>query len=458
MSFFRLRTLPGYRWPPLPDAAMSPVWVAYLELERSQWLRPAEIQQRQLEQARALLQHCKSHVPYYRQLLSERGIDPEAIRTMDSFRHIPLLPRRTYQENVAAFVAEQLPPGTVAANSPQTSGSSGTPTRVFLTNMTNLWWCASYLRDLEWCRIDPSGTIAAIRSTGPLVDQVPQLMEGVTVPCWLAQLEGLIETGAAHGMDIRQDQRRQLQWLRDLSPDYLLSYPSNLEVLAALVRDAGRIPSLRAIQSISDTLTEEAQANIEAAFGVPVKNTYTCTEAGYLASPCPAGQGLHVHAENVILEVLDEAGQPCGPGQSGRVFITSLHNLRGPLVRYELGDEATVGPENCACGRGLPLLARVQGKNSPMFRLADGRLKSSAPVARLVRKVGGHWQHQVVQKAVDHVVVRLAVDATWTQAHAEQLLHKLQEYFEAPVRVDLELHERLPMPPSGKFQSMLTLS
>jgi len=435
------------------------LWLAYLELDRTQWLSPEEIQRKQLDQVRLLLTHCVAHVPYYRQVLSGAGIDPGAIQSLDDFRRIPLLSRRTYQEKTESFVATRLPQGTLATSIIHTSGSSGSPTRVYKTNVVHLWWCAYWLRDLEWCGIDPTLSLAAIRSSGPTVDRTPELLQGVSVPYWLHELQPLIKTGSSHFMEIRQDHRRQLQWLRQLAPDYLLSYPPNLEVLANLeLREqapARSIPSLRAIRAISDTLTEEAQSTIESAFGVPVFNTYSCAETGYLATTCPERHGLHVHAENVILEVLDESGQPCGPGQTGEVFLTSLTNFRAPLIRYGVGDVATVGPERCACGRGLPVLARVQGKNSPLFRLPDGRPKSSALLAFLVRKVGGHWQHQVIQKALDHVVVRLVSDGTWTDQHAGKLREKVQEFFEGPIHIDIEIRDRLPLPPSGKFQSMI---
>jgi len=456
MMAFRLRTLPGYDWPPLADASLAQVWVAYLELERTQWLSAAEIEQRQLEQARSLLVHCITNVPYYREVLPKAGITPGAIQTLDDFRRIPLLPRHTYQEKLSSFAAVRLPAGTVATRTHQTSGSSGTPTTVWQTNLVHLWWCACYLRDLEWSGIDPGGTLAAIRSTGQKGARLERLLAGVSQPCWLAELGPLMATGPSHLMDIQQDHRLQWRWLRGIAPDYLLSYPSNLEVLACLARQEGPLPGLRAIQAVSETLTEETRAMVETAFGVPVRNTYSCAEAGYLASPCPQGHGLHVHGENVLLEVLDDEARPCGPGQTGRVHITVLNNFRGPLLRYELGDKATLGSTSCPCGRGLPLLTRIEGKSQPLFRLPDGRLKTSVTVARLVRKIGGHWQHQVVQKAADHVLVRLAVDATWTDQHAASLGQQLQAFFEAPIRVDMEIHDRLAMPASGKFQSMIS--
>ena len=87
----------------------------------------------------------------------------------------------------------------------------------------------------------------------------------------------------------------------------------------------------------------------------------------------------------------------------------------------------------------------------PMAVVTAARL----PIAFLLRKVGGHWQHQVVQKALDHVVVRLVINSNWTQGHAEQMRQEVQGFFEGPIRVDVEIHERLPLPPSGKFQNMV---
>jgi phenylacetate-CoA ligase len=365
MRAFQLRPLPGHDWPPLADATLAQIWVAYLTLDRTQWLRPAGIQQGQLEQIRALLAHCVTNVPYYRNVLPAAGIIPGAIRSLDDFRRIPLLPRRTYADQFAAFAAERLPAGTIATTMQQSTRNADMPTMVLQTNVVHLWWCACYLRDLEWSEIDPSGSLAAIRHTGQQGKTLTQLLQGISQPCWRRELQPLMATGPAHVMDVRQEPRLQMQWLRRIAPDYLLSYPANLDALARLAQADGPLPSLKAIQAISESLTADVRARVEAAFGVPVKYSYNSTEAGYLASPCPGNHGLHVHAENVLVEVLNEMGQPCRPGETGRVYLTHLHNFRGPLVRFELGDSATLGAELCPCGRGLPLLT------SPMMTVRD---------------------------------------------------------------------------------------
>ena len=456
MPQFSLRSAAGHRWPSLPDRGLSQVWCAYLALDSTQWLGAAELESQQLFQLRALLDHCQQHVPYYRQLFAERGIHCESIRSMDDLRQIPLLPRQTCQTHFDRLCADQLPPGTVALDEDKTSGTSGVPVRVLKTNMFYIWWLALYLRDLEWSNLRPNGTMASIRATLASGAEFERLLIGQRMPCWNPVLEPLLETGPLYGMDIRQAPDRQLEWLEEINPDYLLSHTSNLELLAGMLLDKPRrFPRLSAVQAISETLTDAARSKIEAAFQAPVKNLYSCAEAGYVASPCPAGLGLHVHAENVILEILDDADQPCKSGETGRVVLTVLHNFRTPFIRYEVGDMASLSSAPCPCGRGLPLLTRVQGKARPHFKLAGNRLKHSSGLVHAITTVGVHHQHQVIQKSLDHVIVRIVPSSTWTANHNEQLIQTVRAFFESPVRVQLEVKDRLELLPGGKLQSMV---
>jgi phenylacetate-CoA ligase len=455
-SLLRPRTFPGTRWPGLTLPVAGQVWAAYLELDRTQWLDPFEIEQGQLRQVRALLAHCVQHVPYYRELLATHGIAPDGIQSMEDFRRIPVLDRRTYQERFALMQARNLPEGTRRVGRLHTSGTSGVPIEVLQTNVAQLWWLAFRLRDLQWCGIDPLGSIAAIRVTGHSGPALDVARHGMSLPHWGA-LDDVVETGAFHVMDVFEDPHRQLDWLVGVAPNYLLSYPSHLEFLAALMQEQGlRISTLRMVQTIAETLSGSTRARIEAAFGVPVKDTYSCNEAGHLASPCPEGHGAHVHAENVILEVVDAEGRPCPPGSTGRVLLTSLQNFLTPFIRYDVMDEAEVGPERCACGRGLPSLAQVWGKGRPMLRLPDGRVKTSVVLSVGLRQVGGFRQFQVVQRAPDHLIVRLVPDPTWTPHHSDRVVALVHEEFGAPVRVEVTVLDRLAPTRGGKILDFVT--
>ncbi len=358
MGFFRLRSLPGMVWPPVPVLELSQLWTAYLELDRTQWLSPEELAERQLEQVRALLLHCFHQVPYYRGLLAHAGIGARPIQGLDDFRRIPLLSREVYQTNFANLQARNLPGGIVQTGVSHSSGTNGVPLKVLSTNQSDLWWTAFFLRDLEWIGFDPRKRLAAIRLVAKSREELPEYLDGEAYDFWTKALVPLLEMGSSYMMDIRQDPNRQLQWLRRIDVDYLLSFPSNLEFLAGLIAESGqRLPNLRAIQAIGETLPAAVRQRIEAGFGVPVQNTYSTTEAGYIASPCPRGHGLHVHAENVLAEVLDADDRPCLPGQTGRLVLTTLHNFLTPFLRYDILDDVTLCPARvpagavCPCGR-----------------------------------------------------------------------------------------------------------
>jgi phenylacetate-CoA ligase len=456
MAFFHLRSPEGTVWPPVPAAEVSQVWAAYQELDRTQWLAPAELEALQLQQLRALLAHCSQHVPYYRRLLTEAGLAARPLKSLSDFRRLPLLTRELYQAHFADLQARTLPAGMVAAGGSFTSGTNGVPIKVLKTNRDSLWWGAFYLRDLEWSGLDPRGRLATIRLIAMSRNELKQALEGFSVPHWTPFCALLLKTGPLYGMDIRQDPRRQLAWLRKVKPDYLLSLPSNLSHLASLLQESGeRLGNLRAIQAIGEPLTSDVRHCIEAGFGVPVKNLYSTTETGYVASPCPRGEGLHVHAENVIAEVIDADNQPCQPGQTGRLVVTSLNNFLTPFLRYDILDDVTLASRPCPCGRGLPLWTHVEGRQVPLLYLAGGRRKSVLGLILGIRKVGGFHQFQIVQRAVDRVLLRIVPDQTWDADHAERLRHAVHEEFEAPIHVDIEPKEFLERPPGGKLKLAL---
>lgn len=453
MAFFKLRSVPGTVWPPIPAGEFGQLWAAYQELDRTQWLSPAELEGFQFQQLRALVAHCFEHVPYYRRVLTQAGLSSGVLSSLDEFRSLPLLTRELYQAHSAELEAKALPAGMGKAGEAYTSGTNGVPIRVLKTNREALWWSALFLRDLEWCQMDLRGRLANVRLMAKSVDELPRWLEGVAFPYWTHLCQGLLESGPAFTMDIRQDPYRQLEWLRKVNPNYLSSLPSNLDYLAGLIGESGeRLPQLRAIQAVGESLSEAQQQRIEAAFEVPVKNSYSSTEAGYAASPCPSGAGLHVHTENVFAEVLDDQDRPCLPGQTGRLVITPLHSFLTPMLRYDILDDVTLAAEPCPCGRGLPLWTRVDGRRQPLLHLAGNRRKPVIGMILGARQVGGVHQFQIIQRSADHIIVRVVPDRSWSDGHAERMRTMVQTEMETPVRVDVEVKSKLERPAGGKLR------
>src|SRR3546814_662111 len=206
--------------------------------------------------------------------------------------------------------------------------------------------------------------------------------DGARGDSWGPASGAVYPTGPAVLLNVASSLQEQLDWLLRENPDYLISFPSNLAALARYCIDNRlTLGNLKQVMTVGETVIPQVRSLVQRAWGVPLKDSYSCEEAGYLTMQCPDHEVYHVQSENVLLEVVDDDGRPCGPGETGRVLITSLHNFATPLIRYELGDYAEAG-EPCACGRGLPVTQQVLGRKRHRRTLPDGSQQLPHPRAR----------------------------------------------------------------------------
>ena len=188
--------------------------------------------------------------------------------------------------------------------------------------------------------------------------------------------------------------------------------------------------------------------------GVNIADMYSSEEVGYIALQCPKGEHYHVQSESLFVEVIDDEGNPCGPGQVGRVIVTALHNYAMPLIRYDIGDYTQVG-EPCVCGRGLLVLDRIMGRQRNMFILPSGRkFWPSFVLAEGEAALPPH-QFQVVQRAIDRVEFRLVVDAPFNKAQEEQALQRLRRAMGDEFEYTLTYVDQIPRSPRGKYEDFL---
>lgn len=109
------------------------------------------------------------------------------------------------------------------------------------------------------------------------------------------------------------------------------------------------------------------------AFHAPVCDQYGSCEIRWIAQQCPEGKGLHVNVEHVHLEYVDEANHPVPMGTYGQTLLTNLEDKVFPLIRYENGDRGRWLSESCPCGRTLPVIDAVKGRESESFVLPSGK-------------------------------------------------------------------------------------
>jgi phenylacetate-CoA ligase len=247
-------------------------------------------------------------------------------------------------------------------------------------------------------------------------------------------------------------------WRRCLAfrPAYLYGYVSMLEAFATFVAGTGfdgRALGLRAIITTSEVLGEPQRHLLQETFGCPVQNEYGCGELGPIAYSCLAGR-LHIMTENLFLEVLTEAGAPAGPGESGEVVVTDLTNRAMPLVRYQLGDFATLGA-GCECGRAFPVLERVWGRAYDFVEHPDGRRYHGEFFMYFfedLRARGiGVDRFQIVQTARTRLEVRVVNAASATDAMVRNIEALLSERLPG-MSIAVSAVREISRLPSGKLQ------
>lgn len=437
---------PGLRWPAVRNSADP--WMFFLELCRTERLSETAVEVGQRRQLAELLEHATANTPYYERVFREARVDKNT-----PLRALPILTRQQLREHFSEMTPRRLPAMTLLGAT-QTSGTTGEPVTVNWTSVQQRMQTAQLLRYLTWAGFRQKHKLASIRYIDPSVPL--ELGHGNMVPVWDPALIGLVETGPAYFLSINEDPLRQYQWLCGVEPTYLVTYPTNLMHLTEIARKNGRIPRLKRVVTLSEPLTEDMREEIEAELEVEIYDVYSCKELGCIASQCECGY-YHVHAENVIVEVLDDDGELCEHGQEGRVVLTGLHTFATPLIRYEIGDRARVPNLTVECERvkGLPSLIDIEGRAIPAFLMPDGTRKNSMQIAAMMRKLadGQVLQFSVTQTAPMAVNVQAVPSDTLDLVGFSQGVTKgIHEFFgsdQVQVTLDYELL-RLPLNEAGK--------
>jgi phenylacetate-CoA ligase len=231
-------------------------------------------------------------------------------------------------------------------------------------------------------------------------------------------------------------------------PETIVSYVAPIVKLAEwLIANGRRIHRPQRILGAAESLHESQRKIIEQAFGCPAYNTYGCREFMLIAAECEHRGGLHVNADHLKVELGGSAD--AGPGD---VIVTDLHNYGMPLLRYANGDLATAAAGSCACGRGLPLLASVDGRKLDALRTPDGRFVPGEYIVYAFLYATGVKRYQVVQKRLDAFEIRIVRDKDFEHSTVDLVRRELLKVVGDSVTLDFQFVDEIPLTQTGKLR------
>lgn len=414
---------------------------ALAELERD--LRASSLAEARARAVRAMLEHCRRNVPWYRERLPAGTIaDGDAERML---RALPLLDKATIRAKGGALHSVDAPARRTFRNT--SGGSTGEP--------------VALLQDQEFADRSRASTLWAYRRMGyEFGDRCYRL--------WGDEREILGDEGGW--------KRRLRAWLYNtevlnafyMTPAQMEAYSARMTArparlvaayaqaafeLARFLQAGGRsLPSQHAVTTSAGTLYPFMRDAIAGAFDAPVYNYYGSREVGFIASELPGIEGMWVPPWAQVVEIIDAEGNAVPVGTEGEIVVSLLLNEAMPLLRYRIGDRGVLLPDD---GSGAQRLAHVTGRVVDVFLRADGGVVDGEYFTHLLYHRPWVERFQFVQRSVDRIELRVVLrDGAAEPGRGER--EALQRAVDAAMgpgcRLELAFVPEIPPLPSGKYR------
>ncbi len=312
----------------------------------------------QSERLVAQVKHVYENVKYYRDLMDEKGVAPDDIKSVDDLSKLPFLTK--------ADLRDAYPYGLLAVpladcvRIQSTSGTTGKRVVAFYTqNDIDLW---------EDC------CARAITAAGGTNEDVCQVCYGYGLFTGGPGLNGGSHKVGCLTLPMSSgNTERQIQFMRDLGSTILCCTPSYAAYIGETLHDMGFGPDdikLKAGIFGAEPWTEEMRRQIEESLGIKAYDIYGLTESSGpgVSFECSEQTGMHVNEDHFIAEIIDpDTGEVLPDGTPGELVFTSITKEAFPLLRYRTRDICVLTREKCSCGRTLVKMSKPKGRSDDML-------------------------------------------------------------------------------------------
>ncbi len=424
---------------------------AIAEQLRADWLSLSELQQLQLQRLKPLLIHAWRNCPFYRRRFEQAGLTEDRINTINSLNvlsEIPVLLRREIQQNRDDFIGRNFRGRQLLRD--RTGGSSGKPLH-FYRDVANFPHMAArrYRGDMM---VGWDFGKRSVMLWGATIDT--EASEKIFRRFYRMMVnEVMMDCSRMGDVDFDYCLRR----LEAYRPHIIVAYSSIAGLFAEKALELG-YTGIRpeCVLLTAENETPAQRALIERAFGCRVFNRYGSREMSVIACECDRHRGRHVLADQLILEVVDDAGRPLPPGKTGWILITDLFNYGMPFIRYRIGDIGVLSDEPCSCGRGLPLLAELTGGASDAIHLPSGWRVGRAIISDLNARLTSALNYQLVHKNDTEFTLRILKGPDFDEAELPGAVEVLKKVLGPGVTVSAEYVNDIIRGPGGKHDFLVT--
>jgi phenylacetate-CoA ligase len=416
------------------------------KMEMSQWWDEGRLEQLQLSRLRHLLANAEAHVPYYRRLFADIGFSVEDIHSLADLTGLPLLDKSAIRSNIDALRADN---ATDLARF-NTGGSSGDPLVFYISKERVSHDVAAKWRATRWWDVD-IGDPEVVVWGSPIELGVQDGLRALR--------DRVLRTRLLPAFEMSEKKLDGfLDEIRAARPRMLFGYPSALSHIARHAEARGRRMDdldIRVAFVTSERLYDEQRQQIGKTFGCAVANGYGGRDSGFIAHECPQG-GMHITAEDMIVEIVDRRGIALPRGEAGEIVVTHLATGAFPFVRYRTGDIGALDSKSCGCGRGLPLLKEIQGRSTDFIVAKNGTVMHGLALIYILRDLPQIRAFKIIQENIDFTRICVVSDEKLGRESVAGIESGFKGRLGQGVEIAVEEVEEIPMEKSGKFRYVVS--
>lgn len=361
----------------------------------------------------AQVKHVYENVKYYRDLMDEKGVTPDDIRSTDDLHKLPFLTKADLRDAYPyGLLAKPLSECTEIHS---TSGTTGKRVVAFYTkNDIDLWH--------ECCA-------RAITAVGGTKDDVCQVCYGYGLFTGGPGLDGGSHKVGCLTLPMSSgNTERQIQFMRDMGATIICCTPSYAAYIGETLHDMGLTTDdikLKAGIFGAEPWTEEMRRSIENSLGIKAYDIYGLTETSGpgVSFECSEQTGMHINEDHFIPEIIDpDTGEVLPEGSVGELVFTSITKEAFPLLRYRTRDLCVLSRKKCSCGRTLIKMAKPMGRSDDMMIIRGVNVFPSQIEAVLIEQ--GYSPNYLIE--VDRVNNNDTIDVS-VEMNPDQLSDKVKD-------------------------------
>lgn len=386
----------------------------------------------QQQKIKEILLHSYHSVPYYKKVLAESRVIENDVVQLDRFSDIPFLTKEIIREQGSRLYSEKKQKGLYRNTS---GGSTGEPVTLLQDDFYSEWNMVNKLyffnpwlgKEIGEPNVNLWGSERDIyRNSLSVKERAANFFYNRT----FLNAFSVNEEKLLHFIDVINKKKPASIWTYVESIDYLARYVEENNIT---------IHRPKFIVSTAGTLYLEVKKKVETVFGCPVYNQYGSREVGFIGIECSEQNGLHVPFWSHFIEIID-----------GRVYVTLLTNFSMPLIRYEIGDLATVPKINTSCGHNNLEIGEVRGREISHFKTKAGIVHGQYFIHQFYFK---NWvkQFQVIQEDYHKITCRIVLNDRVNLMEKRHVEDNIRLVMGKSCQIEWDFVDEIPKLTSGKF-------